>query len=123
MKKYLLITIAVIFISSFGLGQSIQLNEIVSSNGDNLYDEDGDTPDWIELHNFGNTDINLANWGISDQENDENPWLFPEITLNAEDYMILWASGKNRGQLTYPRTLIFQGDSFKYIVPLSLIHI
>ena len=43
--KYLFIAIVVIFISSFSLGQSIQLNEIVSSNGDNLYDEDGDTPD------------------------------------------------------------------------------
>ena len=37
MKKYLLVTIAVIFISSFGLGQSIQLNEIVST-ADNNWD-------------------------------------------------------------------------------------
>ena len=49
--KCLFIAIAVIFISSFSVGQSIQLNEIVSSNGDNLYDEDGDTPDWIEIYN------------------------------------------------------------------------
>ena len=52
MMKYLFVAIAVIFVSSFGLGQSIQLNEIVSSNGDNLYDEDGDTPDWIETVSY-----------------------------------------------------------------------
>ena len=39
--KYLIILL--IFHISFGIGQTIQLNEIVSSNGDNLYDEDGDT--------------------------------------------------------------------------------
>ena len=43
MMKYLLIAITIIFISSFGLGQSIQINEVVSSNGDSFYDEDGDT--------------------------------------------------------------------------------
>ena len=42
------IIILIIFQISFILGQTIQLNEIVSTNGDNLYDEDGDTPDWIE---------------------------------------------------------------------------
>ena len=62
-----------IFLSIFhSFSQDIRINEVVASNTI-LFDEDGDTPDWIELHNFGNTDINLANWGISDQENDENP--------------------------------------------------
>ena len=36
--KYLIILL--IFHISFGIGQTIQLNEIVSSNGDNLYDEE-----------------------------------------------------------------------------------
>ena len=55
-----------IFYISFGLGQTIQINEIVSSNGDNLYDEDGDTPDWIEIYNYGSQPLNLSNFGISD---------------------------------------------------------
>ena len=59
MMKYLYIAFTVVFISSFGLGQSIQLNEIVSSNGDNLYDEDGDNPDWIEIYNSSDESINL----------------------------------------------------------------
>ena len=112
LKLFFLLTCFQIF------SQDIRINEVVASNTI-LSDEDGDTPDWIELYNFGATNINLGNWGISDEENDDNPWIFPEITLNADEYMILWASGKNRGQLTYPRTLIFQGDSFKYIVPTS----
>lgn len=52
-----------LLLSSFVLGQSIQLNEIVSSNGDNLYDEDGDTPDWIEIYNPTNESIDL--WALA----------------------------------------------------------
>ena len=48
------------------MGQSVRLNEIVTRNGDNLYDEDGDTPDWIELHNPSNEIINLIDFGITD---------------------------------------------------------
>ena len=40
-----------LFIFTFLLGQSVQINEVVSSNGSSFYDEDGDTPDWIELYN------------------------------------------------------------------------
>ena len=48
----------IIFLFEFILGQNIQINEIVSSNGIMLYDEDGDTPDWIELYNIGDQEIN-----------------------------------------------------------------
>ena len=54
--KYLVILLVIN--TSFGIGQTIQLNEIVSSNGENLFDEDGDTPDWIELYNYGSTPSN-----------------------------------------------------------------
>ena len=45
-------------------GQTIQLNEIVSSNASVIYDEDGDTPDWIELHNPSNQAVNLDGFGL-----------------------------------------------------------
>ena len=77
MIRYLFVALAVIFISSFGLGQSIQLNEIVSSNGDNLYDEDGDTPDWIEIYNSSDESINLFGFGITDDVSDLLKWTFP----------------------------------------------
>ena len=51
---------------SFSFSQSIQINEIVSSNQGSYYDEDGDTPDWIEIHNPTSNNISLYNWGLSD---------------------------------------------------------
>ena len=55
---------------SFALPQNIQLNEIVSSNRGSYYDEDGDTPDWIELYNSTSNSISLNNWGLSDNPDD-----------------------------------------------------
>ena len=98
--------------------QDIRINELVASNS-TFQDEDGDTPDWIELYNYGSTPVSLINWSISDEEDDTNAWVFPEIILAEDEYMLLWASNKNRGQLTYPRTLITEGDLFKYITPTS----
>ena len=50
--------------------QSIRINEVVASNS-TIFDEDGDTPDWIELYNYGSEAISLHNWNISDEENDD----------------------------------------------------
>ena len=78
-----------IFYISFGLGQTIQINEIVSSNGDNLYDEDGDTPDWIEIYNYGSQPLNLSNFGISDNAEDFHKWVFPNITVDPNEFLVV----------------------------------
>ena len=105
-------------ISSNVFCQDIRINELVASNSI-IFDEDGDTPDWIELYNYGSVPVSLLNWSISDEEDDNNPWIFPDITINEDEYLLIWASNKNRGQLTFARTLINQGDIFKYITPNS----
>ena len=51
--------ISFFFIVSFALSQNVQLNEIVSSNQSSYYDEDGETPDWIELYNPTSSNIFL----------------------------------------------------------------
>ena len=52
--------------------QSIRINEISASNTI-FFDEDGDTPDWIEIYNYGEQNISLHDWSISDSENDNTP--------------------------------------------------
>ena len=46
--------------------EGLIINEVMSSNGSTVYDEDGDTPDWIELYNNGDYIINLNGYGITD---------------------------------------------------------
>ena len=96
--------------------QSIRINEVVASNS-TIFDEDGDTPDWIELYNYGSEEVSLHNWNISDEENDDEPWIFPEISLLPDEYLLIWASSKDRSEINYIRTHVNHGDEFKYIVP------
>ena len=98
--------------------QTVRINEIVSSNTD-YTDEDGDMPDWLEIHNYGNQDVSINGWFLSDDINDLTQWTFPNITLTPNEYLLLWASSKNRTEINYSRTLINQGDQFKYLIPTS----
>ena len=121
--KYYTMLIVRIFIcclifSSAVFSQSIRINEISASNTI-FYDEDGDTPDWIEIYNYGEQSVSLLDWSVSDSENDNTPWKFPEISLNSDEYLVIWASDKDRSQISYARTLVDQGDVFKYIIPNS----
>ena len=96
----------------------MRINEVVSSNSEYI-DEDGDTPDWLELHNYGTQDISINGWFLSDDVDDLEKWIFPNITLSPNQYLLLWASSKDRSNISYSRTLVNQGDAFKYLIPTS----
>ncbi len=96
--------------------QQIRINEAVSSNR-TFFDEDGDSPDWFELHNTTSNAVSLENWTVTDDINEANKWTFPELILEADAYLRIWASDKNRTELTTVRTLINQGDTYRYLVP------
>ena len=109
------IIILIILQISFILGQTIQLNEIVSSNGDNLYDEDGDTPDWIEIYNPTSEPVNLSGFGLSDDTEDFHKWVFPSINLNSNDFLVVFASEKNRSDIIYNWDAVIDwGDEWFY---------
>jgi uncharacterized repeat protein (TIGR02543 family) len=79
--------------------QSITINEIVSSNIALNFDEDGDYNDWIEIYNYGTTIINLEEFGLSDQTDDPYKWIFPSVELAPNQYLLVWASDKNRASI------------------------
>ncbi len=74
----------------------IRLTEFCAENLNNLADEDGDTSDWIEIHNSSQTDQSLLGWSLTDNGVDSRKWSFPEITLKAGEYLVVFASGKDR---------------------------
>jgi len=111
MKKILYI----IFLFEFVLGQTIQINEIVSTNGTVLYDEDGDTPDWFELYNTSGQEINLNGYGITDDPSDLSMWVFPSIVLEPNGFLVIFASDKNRKDLVVEWDAVINwGDSWSY---------
>ena len=89
----------IIFFSTFVSSQTIQLNEIVANNSSTLFDEDGDTPDWIEIYNPTNTPINLFDFRISDDPNNPSKWIFPSLDIESNEFLIIFASDKDRKEM------------------------
>lgn len=76
--------------------QEVAINEVMASNATTIADENGDYEDWIELYNFGAEPQNLAGFGLSDNYDNPFKWVFPETVIQPGQFLLVWASGKNR---------------------------
>jgi hypothetical protein len=72
------------------------ISEFMALNFSTLADEDGDFPDWIEIHNRGTNTVQLLNWSLTDNAANLNKWRFPATNLQAGAFLIVFASGKDR---------------------------
>lgn len=86
----------------FVSAQPVSINEFMSSNSYILADEDGDYEDWIELYYNGEKSINLAGYGLSDSFDDPFKWVLPNFIIHPGEFLLVWASGKNRTTPGYP---------------------
>jgi hypothetical protein len=75
-----------------GTDYDLYINEFMASNASTLADEGGAFPDWIELYNGGDTDINLGGWTITDdlEEPEKHP-LDSALVVEAGGYLVLFA--------------------------------
>lgn len=73
----------------------ISINEVMSSNNSTLYDFEGDSSDWIELANSGNSAVNLEGYALSDDPANPGKWIFPPVEIPPKGYLVVFASGKN----------------------------
>ena len=67
-RKSVLIICTVCFLMLF-LGAAradVVINEVMASNGDTIRDSLGESPDWIELKNVSDDDIDLSGLCLSD---------------------------------------------------------
>ncbi|MCF7807473.1 MAG: CotH kinase family protein [Candidatus Marinimicrobia bacterium] len=98
-------------------GQTLKLNEVVSSNQYGIRDEDGDTPDWIEIYNQSASTIDLSGYGLSDDPLTPLEWVFTGGELEAGGYEVVYASDKNRhGQGNSWQVLLQEGAAWKYVL-------
>ncbi len=99
MKKSMQLLVAMILIVFYQPinAQSLVINEVLASNSSVNTDEDGSYEDWVELFNNSTESINLQGYGLSDNPNNLFKWVFPSVTINPGDYLLIWCSNKNRG--------------------------
>ncbi|HAA88762.1 MAG TPA: hypothetical protein DCE22_10925 [Verrucomicrobiales bacterium] len=85
--------------TSFLLPQAISspiINEFVALNRSTLYDEDGQSSDWIEIYNPNSNTIDLQGHFLTNDSDNLKKWKFPKVSLVSGGYLIVFASDKDR---------------------------
>jgi len=113
-RNFLSVSLLILF--STGLfSQSLKINEVMSSNGSTISDEDGAFPDWFELYNSGPSSVDLNSYGLSDDPDSLSKWRFESRVLNPNEFLLVFASDKDRqGDVFYWNTIIDWGDEWSY---------
>lgn len=71
------------------------INEIMAVNNNTIIDSYDNYSDYIEIYNGYDYDVDLTGYYLSDDNNDTRKWIFPSVTIKANDYLIIYASGKD----------------------------
>ena len=77
---------------------NLVINEIMASNVSAIADQSGEYDDWVELYNGNNFSLNLNGYYLSDSENDLTKWSFPNISIPANSYLIVWCDTAGNSQ-------------------------
>jgi hypothetical protein len=72
------------------------ITEFAAADQAVIADQDGDFPDWIELHNSGSSTIDLDGWCLTDDKDDNGKWCFDSGAIAADGYLVVFASDNNR---------------------------
>ncbi len=74
-----------------GVAGDVVINEFLASNDFTQADQDGEFDDWIEFFNNTNASINLNGYFLSDDPEELQKWTFPDTSIAAGGYLIVWA--------------------------------
>src|ERR1044071_8696302 len=76
------------------------ISEFMAINKSSIQDSDGAHSAWIEVFNPGPRSVNLFNWSLTSDASNLTQWRFPNYTLTAGFYVVVFASGKDRAVST-----------------------
>lgn len=97
------------------------ISEFLADNQSTLADEDGQFSDWIEVYNPTPSPIRLLGYSLTDDPKDLTQWKFPDMTLAPREFLLIFASGKNRVAAGAPLHTGFQlsqgGDYLALVGP------
>ena len=85
---------------SYAEGAAVVISEFMSANDSSLQDTDGDYSDWIELYNPGAEAVRLEAYSLTDEPKNPGKWLLPDVTLDSDSRLVIFASGKDRVEST-----------------------
>lgn len=117
-KLFTIITSLWVFTYAFPVsGQRLVINELMSRNESTLSDSDGDFPDWIEIWNNSEESLSLNGYSLSDDPTLPDKWNFPDLTISPREYILVFASGKEReGLVELHASFKIDGDGEEVIL-------
>ena len=81
------------------LAAQFVISEFMTDNDLFLLDGDGQSPDWIEIHNPGTEEANLEGWYLTDQADEPTKWQFPNVEISPGGHLVVFASAT--GEVDY----------------------
>jgi hypothetical protein len=91
------------------------------SNATSFSDLDGDFSDWIEMFNDGSNPVDLTGYFLSDDLRELNKWEFPNSAIDAGEFMVICALGKDiaysNGELHTNFKLKASGETLYFVMP------
>ena len=93
--------LALVSLACLSLADRVSAAPLISeflaiNSGEGLVDSDGDSSDWIEIHNPDAVAVDLEGYSLTDDEDRPMRWQFPAVSLDPGAYLIVFASGKDR---------------------------
>lgn len=87
------------------------ISELMADNSRTLKDEDGAFSDWIEIQNPDSVPVNLNGWYLTDDPTRLTQWAFPSTNLAPGQFLVVFASSKNRRVVGRPLHTNFRLDA------------
>lgn len=95
--------------------EDVVINEFTAVNEVTLLDSDRDASDWTEIHNPGPAGVQLGGWHLTDDTSLLTKLILPDLTLPADSYFVVFASGKDRATAE-------GGETFKERTSSTFVH-
>ena len=92
----------------------VRINEIMTANGGVITDNDGNSPDWVEVANISKSPVNMEGYVLARNAKAGNVFIFPDMILQPGECAIVFAdshlSEEAGGELHAPFRLSASGD-------------
>ena len=93
------------------------LNELMAVADEDRRDEDGAPSDWLEIVNTGSQRESLRGYYLTNNRNDLTRWEFPDVSMAAGSYLVVYASAKDRtGQELHTSFTLDRGGDYLALV-------
>lgn len=115
MKKWGLATFFLLCFNTV-FSQEVILNELVAKNALSYVNNDGKTPDWIELRNLTSSPIDLSSYSLATSKTFNSPVPLPKENIRANGYYLMELT-KAVSSVRQWSSVVEYGDEFSYCVP------